>query len=202
MLSAAVWQVIQTYTKNPSWNQMMILWTLTLIWTLVQPRFHLMSRPVSSFTDITWPTMQDHVRHQASIISRAPNRAHFMESLRLMEDLMQQGSDLLAKRDSVKPKQVGGTVLDGPIPRPGGSGKRERSRGERRRGKKAKRNKSTRSRSSNEVRGIIIHAVIALTHTQLCECYHVGGDVIAYAACRADPNATIRITRPEYVRLE
>ena len=147
-------------------------------------------------------TMQDHVRHQASIISRAPNRAHFMESLRLMEDLMQQGSDVLAKRDSVKPKQVGGTVLDGPIPRPGGSSKRERSRGERRRSKKAKRNQSTRSRSSNEVRGIIIHAVIALTHTQLCECYHVGGDVIAYAACRADPNATIRITRPGYVRLE
>ena len=99
----------------------------------------------------------------------------------------------------MNPKQVGGPVLDGPIPRPGGSSKRERSRGERRRGKKAKRNKSTRSRSSNEVRGIIIHAVIALTHTQLCECYHVGGDVIAYAACRADPNTTIRITRLGYV---
>ena len=46
-------------------------------------------------------TMQDHVCHQASIISRAPNRTHFMESLRLMEDLMQQGSDVLGQNETL-----------------------------------------------------------------------------------------------------
>jgi hypothetical protein len=58
---------------------------------------------------------QERLSHQANLIARAPDRKHYVESFRLMHELMDQGDELLEMRD---------------VKKRGGAQKRIASRGE------------------------------------------------------------------------
>ena len=83
----------------------------------------------TSFYGYFTTIMQDRIQHQAGVIARAPNRDHYMTSLKYLEHLMDQGDELLALRDetsdSVKSQ---GQYKNGVVPRGDGSSKRNRYR--------------------------------------------------------------------------